>query len=199
MSRLRSLAGAGALAAALACALLGCAGPSGTPAAATAQPPTVPGEATAAPDLTGVQLPSFVMPQIKGGVSRPNPELTPGSVVTTDTNTVCAMPVHGHANSAIPYPMQTAVLQEYGYTTPSQQHKYMLNYLVPIDLGGGTGIANVWPVAVKGAGFYQKTETDYILRDMVCRRSMSLTEAQHAMETDWYAAWLRYVVATGHA
>jgi hypothetical protein len=36
-----------------------------------------------------------------------------------------------------------------------------------------------------------------VLRDMVCRDVLSLAQAQHALETDWYAAWLRYVVATG--
>jgi hypothetical protein len=32
----------------------------------------------------------------------------------------------------------------------------------------------------------------------VCRRSITLVQAQQALETDWYAAWLRYVVASGH-
>lgn len=197
MSRLGSAAGAVAVAA-LTGTLLGCGASGGAPAA-LAQPPAVPGEVTAPPDLSAVQLPSFVMPQIKGGVSRPNPKLTPGSVVTTDTNAVCAMSAHGSANGSIPFSMQAAVLQEYGYTTLSQQHKYMLDYLVPIDLGGGTDEANVWPVAIKGAGFYQKVQTGHILHELVCRRSLPLTEAQHDMETDWYAAWLRYVVATGKA
>jgi hypothetical protein len=33
---------------------------------------------------------------------------------------------------------------------------------------------------------------------MVCRREITLTQAQQALETNWYSAWLRYVVATGH-
>jgi hypothetical protein len=198
MNRPHSLAGVAAMLA-LATTLLGCGG-TGAAVGPAAAPPVVPGEATTPPDLTGVQLPNFVMPQIKGAVSRPNPKLTPGSVVTTDVNVVCAIPVHGGASHTVPLAMQTAVLQEYGhYNLGNQQHKYMLNYLVPIDLGGGTDEANVWPVAIKGAGFYQKVETDHILRDLVCRRTLPLTAAQQAMETDWYAAWLRYVVATGHA
>jgi hypothetical protein len=139
------------------------------------------------------------MPQLKGGVSRPDSKLTPGSVVTTDVNTVCALPVHGRVNNAISFPMQTAVWQEYGYITPSKQHKFQLTYLVPVDLGGGTDIANVWPISIKGAGFFQKTQTDHILRELVCRRTISLADAQQIIRTDWYAAWLRYVVATGRA
>src|ERR1700748_494800 len=90
-------------------------------APAAGQPPVVTGETTTPPDLTGLQLPNFVMPQIKGGVSRPNPKLTPGSVVDTSTDSACALSVHGHVNNATSFPMQAAVWQEYGYTTPSEQ------------------------------------------------------------------------------
>ena len=58
--------------------------------------------------------------------------------------------------------------------------------------------ANIWPAAIRGTGFFQKVQLDHILKDMVCRRMVTLTQAQHALETDWYAAWLKYVVATGH-
>jgi hypothetical protein len=70
---------------------------------------------------------------------------------------------------------------------------------VPYDLGGATTQANIWPAAIRGTGFYQKTQTDYILRQLVCRRSISLVTAQKALATNWYVAWLRYVVAGGHA
>jgi hypothetical protein len=195
VSRPGLLAGVGTLA--LAGTLLGCA--AGPTAPGPGRPPAVPGEATTAPDLSGVTLPSFVMPQLKGGVSRPDAKLTPGSVVVTNVDTVCALPQHGRVNNAISFPMQAAVWQEYGYTTPSKQHKYQLTYLVPVDLGGGTDIANIWPIAIKGAGFYQKTQTDHVMRELVCRRDVSLGDAQQVIRTDWYAAWLRYVVATGRA
>jgi hypothetical protein len=182
--------------AALTAAAAGCG--SGGGGAAAAHPPVVPGEATTGPDLSGVSLPNFVMPLIKGGVSRPRRALSPGNVVTTDTNAVCAMPSHG-VRQPIAYPMATAVLRAYGYTTLSQQHKYILNYLVPIDLGGSTNEANVWPAAVKGTGFYEKIETDHVIRQLVCRRALSLRAAQQGLERDWYAMWLHYVVSTGRA
>jgi hypothetical protein len=192
---LRRLAGLAAILA-LAVAATGCGAPASRDSAAP-QPPIVPGEDTSGPDLAGVNLPDFVMPLIKGGISRPKRALTPGDVTTTDPNTVCTLLRHGVSNP-IPPTMQTAVYDEYGYTTPGQQHKYILTYLVPVDLGGATDEANIWPAAVQGTGFYQKIETDGILRQMVCRDQISLTEAQHVLETDWYSAWLRYVVATGH-
>lgn len=186
-----------AAALAIAGAAVGCASGGGA-TAAPPQPPVVPGEATAGPDLTGVQLPSVVMPLIKGGISRPNSDLTPGSVVTTNTNDVCGLPDHGDPHPISPQ-LSAQVYSEYGYTTTSEQHKHLLNYLVPLDLGGGTGADNIWAAALRGTGFYEVVETDHVMRDLVCRRALPLTEAQHDLETDWYAAWLRYVVLTDDA
>ena len=179
----------------LAFAISGC-GRAG-PDTAAAQPPVVPGETTQGPDLTGVQVPNFVMPLIHGGVSVPNPKLTPGAVSTTDANAICTNAPHAAAPH-VSLAMQAVIYREYGYTTAPAQHKHVMDLLVPYDLGGTTALANVWPIAVAGTGFYQKDQTNAIMRQMVCRRELTLTEAQHALETNWYAAWLRYVVATGH-
>ena len=164
--------------------------------AALRRAPVVPGEATAGPDLTGVKLPNFIMPLTNGPVSRPRHSLTPGAVAITDTASVCA--ISPHARSPMPFPLQTAVYKAYGYTSPAAQHKYILDYLIPIDLGGAPVAANIWPASTRGTGFYQKNQLDHILHDMVCGRAITLAHAQHALETDWYAAWLKYVVATGH-
>jgi hypothetical protein len=179
----------------LAVVISGCGGPPPIPAAAS--PPAVPGETTQGPDLAGIHLPNFVMPLIHGGVSIPNRKLTPGAVTTTDANVVCTMQPHSQPPK-IPIALQTAVFDEYGYTSPSALHKHVIDWLVPYNLGGAAVLANIWPAAVTGTGFYEKNRTDAILRMMVCRRDLTLAQAQHAMESNWYSAWLRYVVATGH-
>jgi len=178
-------------------AVAGCGGGSDNDAGA---PPVPAGQTTTGPDLAGVSLPSFVMPEIKGKVSRPNPHLTPGSVVNTSTEAVCATTSHSRSNRVgIPWTSAQKVYAEYGDQKSRAQHKIKLNFLVPLDLGGGTDVSNIWPAALRGTGFYQKVETDAVLHNLVCRRSLSLAQAQHAEEVDWYAAWLRYVVATGSA
>jgi hypothetical protein len=198
----RSLRGLGGLAVltaslAMAAGLAGC-GTSGDGSAAAPQPPAIPGLDTAAPDLTGVNLPSFTMPLIKGGISRPNHSLTPGDVTTTDANAVCALSKHA-LHTSIPLATQTLVYNAYGYSNLVQQHKYIITYLVPQELGGAPDTANMWPAAIRGTGYYQEIATNSALRTLVCRREISLTDAQHLLETDWYSAWLRYVVAAGHA
>jgi hypothetical protein len=186
----------GLMLAALALVVLasGCGG-GAQPSAGPARPPAVPGETTQGPDLSGVRLPDFVMPVIHGGLSVPNPKLTPGAIATTDTSQVCSQELRAPAISGA---VQAAVYREYGDTSASSVHKHILDLLVPYDLGGAAVQANLWPAATSGTGFYQKVETDKILRRMVCQGDVTLATAQRALESNWYSAWLRYVVATGH-
>jgi hypothetical protein len=179
----------------LAVLISGCGG--AHPGAAAAAPPAVPGEVTTGPDLSGVTLPDFVMPIIHGGISLPDRTLTPGAVTTTDANDVCDVQSHSTVPQ-LPSALQTAVYAAYGDTSPDALHKHTLDWLVPYNLGGAGVKANIWPAATAGTGFYQKIQTDTILRQMVCRRELTLVQAQQALETNWYSAWLRYVVATGH-
>jgi hypothetical protein len=176
--------------------ITGC-GTARSAAPAAPPPPAIPGQATSGPDLAGVQLPDFVMPLISGPVSLPRAALTPGAVTTTDATTVCNLAQHASPPS-VPSTVTLAIDITYGYTTPIEQNKYNFDFLVPYDLGGAPVTANIWPAAIRGTGFYQKLQTDAILREMVCRRTLTLAQAQHALETNWYAAWLRYVIAAGH-
>jgi hypothetical protein len=181
--------------AAVAVLVTGC-GSHATPAAVPT-PPKVPGQA-GGPDLANVTLPDFTMPLVTGGLSMPNPKLTPGAVATTNTTRVCVLPDH-QPSTVIPPTTQQQVFTEYRITNPVVQTKYDIDYLVPIGLGGATSTANMWPAALKGTGFFEKIQLDHVLRDMVCRRELSLRRAQHDLEQNWYAAWLKYVVATGRA
>jgi hypothetical protein len=160
-----------------------------------AAPPAVPGLDTAGPDLSGVNIPAIIVPNVTGTVSRPNLKLTPGVIATSNLTTVCTQPSQ---HIAVPFSDQGLVYSEYGYTT-AQQHKYSLDFLVPPDLGGSTALANVWPAALRGVGFFQKQQLNHVLHDLVCRRSVTLAQAQSQIKKDWYAAWLRYVVSTGRA
>jgi hypothetical protein len=182
---------------ALGCLLViaGCASPRHH-VAASPKPPVVPGQVTAGPDLAGVQLPNFIMPLIAGGVSVPKKALTPGAVTTTNTTEVCNRTPAQNAE-LIPIGLKTEVYSEYGIGVNAQSG-YLLDLLVPISLGGAMTLSNIWPAAVEGTGFVQKEQLNHILKDDVCHRFLTLRQAQRALETNWYAAWLKYVIATGH-
>jgi hypothetical protein len=177
--------------------LVGCG--TGHQATPVPQPPVVPDEVYSGPDLNGIQLPDFQMPVIKGGVQMPKRSLTPGVAAATDASTVCTMNPHAKSPQLSAFLVARAYT-EYGNAAPTNgiDVSRPLNWLVPYDLGGEPVLANIWPVSIHGYGYYQKVQTDKILRQLVCHRTISLATAQQALENNWYAAWLRYVVAGGH-
>jgi hypothetical protein len=186
-----------ALALCVAVLATGCAAGRGRTAVAV-RPPAVPGQDTAGPDLSGATIPTVIVPDVSGRVSRPVPKLTPGAIATTDATTVC----DGARNSfarPVPAAESAAVFQAYGYTTKEEQNKYTLTYLVPLNLGGAAIEANLWPSSLRGVGFFQEEQLDSVLRQLVCRRSLTLTRAQSQIRADWYAAWLEYVVSAGRS
>ncbi len=128
----------------------------------------------------------------KGAISRPNPKLTPGQISQTDTHAVCSSPLRTKMN--IPYPEQQAVFARYSIPVSQQRH-YSMDYLVPIDIGGGTSLSNLWPAAVKGNGFHEKEQINHQLRVLVCRGTLTLAAAQQGIIRDWFAMWTSYSTA----
>jgi hypothetical protein len=124
-----------------------------------------------------------------GPVARPNPRLTPGVVAVRDVTAVCQQPKRTRA--AIPYAQQQAIFYEYRIGSQASSN-YGLDYLVPLQLGGSTVLANIWPAPVTGIGFHEKEQLNYRLRLLVCQGGMPLDQAQQQVVSDWYALWIKY-------
>src|ERR1039458_1097833 len=121
---------------------------------------------------------------IIGAVSRPNPALTPGAVAITNPATVCALPAP--SSSVVPYLETAAVLA--AYKIPSQDAgQYGLDYLVPLDLGGSTSQANLWPASTKGIGYHEKETLNVRLHTLVCQGQLPLGQVQQELIADWYS------------
>jgi len=133
---------------------------------------------------------------MSGPVSRPDLRLTPGAIATGDTAAVCRQRRRLGPPEISPA-SRAAVYREYGDTTSARQHDYRMDYLVPLNLGGAPVTANLWPAAIRGVGFYQKDQLDHIMHELVCQRSLTLAQAQRQVRLNWYATWLKYVVAAG--
>ena len=184
------------LAAALTClagALTGCSNPSTDPSAhyfpaGAATDAIATGIAAETNAAAYVGSGSGALPA-KGPVSRPDPTLTPGAVATSDTNTVCQAPKH--VRQAVPYALQQATFTRYRLTAVQARH-YVVDYLIPLELGGSTGLSNLWPAAIRGNGFHEKQQLNQRLRTLVCRGSLSLTSAQTGVAADWFAMWLAH-------
>jgi len=132
-----------------------------------------------------------------GPLARPDPNLTPGVIATSDVATVCSQSKHtrglyGSNNVLISQEDQQAILS--AYKVPAQQAKhYGFDFLIPLQLGGANARPNIWPVSrTHGVGFHEKYVLNIRMHVLVCHGDMPLDQAQRAMASDWIKLWMRY-------
>lgn len=71
---------------------------------------------------------------------------------------------------------------------------YELDHLIPLELGGASTVANLWPEPwADPRGAHRKDDLENALNRQVCSGSMTRSDAQHAIASDWEAAYRRYV------
>jgi len=136
----------------------------------------------------------------------PNPSLTPGSInpyVTQENihSTVC---VKGYTKTIRPpahftNKLKKRQMREYGYADRNPKH-YEEDHLIALSIGGAPNDPrNLWPEPHNSEwSAKQKDRLEFVLYKMVCAQEISLTEAQHAMATNWIEAWKRYVPSHQH-
>lgn len=170
----------------------------------SAPPATMPTRkaSTAAP-VTSKPAPAISTTQPTGAVSvsngQPHPDhrLTPGAVLTTDINRLCP-----HVDPAIESgrpgeSVKDQVYAEYGITSRTTG-QYEIDHLIPLELGGANTINNLWPELndhPAGGGLNTKDALENHLHTLVCDGQVSLTVAQQAIASDWWAAYQSYMPA----
>jgi hypothetical protein len=84
-----------------------------------------------------------------------------------------------------------AVYAAYGMSTPfSSLAIGELDHLVPVELGGSNGRANLFPeAATPTPGSHQKDRLELRLRRDVCSGKITLRRAQRLIANDWVAAY----------
>jgi hypothetical protein len=189
--------------------LVACTGaiPSAAPPATPAAPaPTA--SSASAPSASSSQLPAAIVaernaepgtyslpPRTKEGACSargplPDPACTPGAVMTTDMNVVCQHSTRERRR--VSPEVHRQAFSEYGTSYPQPRGAYEVDHLIPLELGGDNTIANLWPESAEPApGFHQKDEVENFLHRQVCSGTMSLTEAQRQIATDWIVVWRR--------
>jgi hypothetical protein len=135
----------------------------------------------------------------------PNANLTPGATnpnVTPDNiqETIC---VSGWTDTIRPPSAYTTALKkkqigQYHYKD-KKLSSYEEDHLISLQLGGHPKDPhNLWPEQYHIAcGARVKDVIETKLKRMVCDGEMTLTEAQHAISTDWVAAYKEHVNADG--
>jgi hypothetical protein len=121
----------------------------------------------------------------------PNPELTPGDILTKDTAKVCAS---GYSSTVrnVPSTLKKQIYAEYGVSYPQPEGSYEVDHFISLELGGSNAAANLWPEpAAPVPGFHQKDMVENYLHSQVCKGAITLTDAQKQIANDWYAVYLQ--------
>jgi hypothetical protein len=165
-----------------------CGSPMGGHDIPSSSAPTIPHESTNAP---------------AGGCSRsylplPDPKCTPGAInpdVRQDTirQTICTSGWTSTIRPPAAYTDKLKIQQikQYGYSD-TKTRDYEEDHYLPLEDGGNpTDPKNLWPQPHNGAPGKTSADKDKVenrVREAICSGQATLTDAQHAMLTNWTTA-----------
>ena len=137
-------------------------------------------------------------------VSLPISTITPGAInlTVTQSNIESTICVSGYTKTIRPPASYTTNLKKnqlansyarYGSTDTSLFEE---DHLIPLELGGNpTDPKNLWPEPWSGDSNARiKDKLENALHALVCNGALSLKSAQKAIATNWYTAYLQYVL-----
>lgn len=124
----------------------------------------------------------------------PNPAHTPGLTRGLSTKTICSTR-WGRDARHVTEKMKRDVAASYGLKRSQVVSRKRgrcceFDHLISRELGGADDVRNLWPQPWADA--IKKDVLENHLHVLVCRGELSLTEAQHAIATNWVAAAERY-------
>jgi hypothetical protein len=77
---------------------------------------------------------------------------------------------------------------------PQLTGAYEVDHFIPLEIGGSNDIKNLWlEPASPTPGFHQKDQFENFEHGQVCNGTISVTEAQRRMVSDWYLYWQQEV------
>lgn len=126
----------------------------------------------------------------------PDPKCSPGATnpsVTQDNikNTICVPGFSKTVRPPVSYttPLKIRLMQSYGFT--DSRSNYELDHLISLEIGGNpTDVKNLWPEPGYGQyNFHIKDRFENHLHNAVCGGSISLSQAQREIATDWLMNW----------
>jgi len=122
----------------------------------------------------------------------PDAALTPGDVLTGDVARIC-VPGYTKTVRDVPASLKKAVYHEYGILHHAP-YSYEVDHLISLELGGSNSVLNLWPESYSGRlNARVKDRLENELHALVCSGRLDLATAQHAVATDWIAAYQHYL------
>ena len=122
----------------------------------------------------------------------PDPKLTPGAVLTTDTSKVC-IPGYSKTVRHTSGRLKHEVYKIYGIR-PKSGH-YEVDHLIPLSIGGADVRENLWPESrdTQPWNANVKDRLEVRLHAEICAGHLSITDAQKEISRDWIAAYRKYI------
>lgn len=122
---------------------------------------------------------------------RPDPSLTPGDTLPVTAQDVCA-PGYAKKVRNVPSGVKRQAYARYGVGQRAAG-EFEVDHLISLELGGSNSIRNLWPQSFMTHPWnaHVKDAIENELHRQVCSGAMSLHDAQHAIATDWIAAYRR--------
>jgi hypothetical protein len=140
------------------------------------------------------------------GATLPNHARTPGATnpAVTQANVNSTICVSGWTKTVRPPDSYTTGIKEqqlatgYAYHGDTHTSDYEEDHLISLELGGSpTAAANLWPEPYHAThGARTKDSIENRLHSLVCSGAITLATAQHAIASNWYAAYTHYIGAT---
>lgn len=124
---------------------------------------------------------------------RPDPALTPGEIMTSDTTLTC---MSGYAKKARKVSQRTKERVYLSYHLPHHKTgEYQIDHLIPPSLGGANTRKNLWPQSyeTKILNAHVKDALEWKLHRLVCAGKVSLLNAQVDIARDWTQAYEKYI------
>ena len=124
---------------------------------------------------------------------RPDPQLTPGAVLTTDTAAIC-QPGYSKSVRHVTPETRRRVYAEYGIKR-HPRGVYEVDHLISLELGGSNSIRNLWPESFRTQPWNArvKDQLENFLHAEVCAGRIPIEQAQREIAQDWIAAYQKYL------
>ena len=124
----------------------------------------------------------------------PDSKLTPGEIFPGVTAAQVCVSGWAEAHRNVTEEVRHQVFAEYGllYGVHGSSE---VDHLIPLELGGSNDIRNLWPEPQGGSqpGYPSKDRLENRLHQLFCGGSVALATAQHAIATNWWAAYTAYL------
>ena len=144
-----------------------------------------------------------VQPAFARGIVLPVAKVTPGAINpnVSQSNIQSTICVTGYTKTIRPPSSYTTRLKKsqlagaYAFYHDRVTGHFEEDHLISLELGGSpSDPRNLWPEPYAGsAGARVKDKVENKLHALVCSGQVPLTVAQHAIASNWYAAYKKYM------